>query len=374
MEYFDAKSDTSAPGVKRTYAVYKEANSDSIERSKFKPFRSKERDSQLRLTTQQSPFVEGEESARLIWAKTLDAFSGSKRPSKFIEIPPNIHDELAYVGNHLRACAQQSADDEYRFKRNILIPYVSFVVKRETTDSLEKCFIPGSYINFDPEKYSNCATAFISGGDSMPWAALNHYNTYRKKHNRDPDQVFDLPFIRVFSGREVEKRLGKTLPSAEQATKSQVDCLYHTEEMFYELLLANPKAIVSIAQEVLCPIDEIVHVVFDFYSWWDVCRPCQKRFRTEYFRGDVHKKLEQGFDEGGFSFPKESGILPIFRVSSYKQHHPDSLQDMDLATSGIPGRCGFEAKALSQAQIVLSTRKTTGAFNYPAICQKVRAF
>jgi hypothetical protein len=337
----------------------------------FTPFRSKDRDKQINKLTKRSPFVEGEECARLRWVESLETFSGGKKPNKSASIPADIHGELTYVGNHLRAFAEKyPADSRFRFQRNILIPHVSFVVKRNIDDHCKKLFITGSYINFDEKNYPDWAMAFISGGDSMPWTALKQYNSYKSQHNAMKGKTYDLPFIRVLSGKEVERIIGKKLPSAEHS--NQIECLYHTEEMFYEMLLANPNVIVAQAEKVLLPIDEIVHVVFDFYSWWDVCRPCQKRFRTEYFNGTVHQKLEEEFDNAGFSFSKDAGILPLFRVSSYKQHHSDSLINMTNAGGGSKIEDGFEAKVVSQAQVVLSTRKITGEYNYPAIFQKIR--
>ncbi|MBM3468459.1 MAG: hypothetical protein FJX71_03400 [Alphaproteobacteria bacterium] len=379
-----AQEDQPTRGIKRSLARYlSEDSSDDSDTSsevrkkpppvlspKFVPFRSKERDAQFRTITRRSPFVEGEESARLVWTKKLDIFSGSKNPQRFAEIPADIHNELAFVGNTVRAFAQQNSFAPLSFKRNILIPHVSFVVNRDNGRTIQRLFIRGDYLNFDEERHSDCAMAFISGGDSMPWMAFKPYNAYRKTYNSDPEREYDLPFVRVFSGREVEKLLDKKLPSAEQQNP---ECLYHTEEMFYEMLLANPGAVVTQAEKVLKAGDEVVHIVFDFYSWWDVCRPCQMRFRTEYFNGIVHQKLEQKFDETGFSFSKDAGILPIFRVSSYRQHHPDSLRDMNTAGSANAGRCGFEAKVLSQAQVVLATRQTTGSFDYSAILQKIQA-
>lgn len=356
---------------KRSHEQALEANAQDNTPTEFKPFRNKERKIQIRLTNHQSAFVEGDEAARLVWSQNLDLFSGSKKPEKQIDLPATIHDKLAYIGNHLRACAEGRSQFD-NFKRNVLIPHVSFVIKRDTSDQCERLFIPGGYVSFDPN-YEGDPTAFISGGDSMPWEGLNTYNIFRKRHNSHQDRPHELPVVRVYSGREVEKALGKKLPSAQQQAGCNQGCLYHTEEMLYEMLLANPQAITTIAQDVLWPIDEVIHVVFDMYSWWDVCPPCQTRFRKEYFRGEIHQKLGQTLDDAGYAIPKESGLLPIFRVSSYKQYNSDSLPDMSQAAGGIPGRDKFEATTLSQSQVVLSNRKAEGSFNYQAICKKVFA-
>ncbi|MBX9804421.1 MAG: hypothetical protein K2Y18_01560 [Alphaproteobacteria bacterium] len=334
----------------------------------FQPFKKKHRDRQFKALTRKSLFLEGEEAARLRWVSTLDIFLGSKKPEKYVKISSNIHDKLAYLGNYLRAFAEvYPKNDMYQFKRNVFVPHVSFVVKRSYDDVCEKVFVPGSYVNFDEENYPESPMVFFSGGNSTPYDALYQYNLHRKHHNYPKDVLFELPVIRATSGEEVERKTGKKMGS-----DTPSGCTYHTEEMFYNMLLAYPQVILEIANKVLLPIDQILHVVFDSYSFWDVCRPCQKRFRTEYFQGVLHQKLEEVFAPSDFAIPEEAGLLPVFRVSSYKQYHDDSLADMTEAGGGSQVEGGFDAKVISQTQVVLSSRKQTGTFDYPTIYHKVK--
>ena len=286
----------------------------------------------------------------------------------------NVEPAFLCMSQHILSNRLYANFCRYPFNRNILIPHVSFVVTRSYDDVSTKLFIPGSYLNFDEEKFSDSALAFISGRDSMPWSALQHYNTYRRKHNTSKQNPFDLPLIRVLCGGEVEKKIGKELSYEEDASSSPQTCKYHTEEMLYEMLLANPGIILEQAQKVLWPIDKIEHVIFDLFSWWDVCRPCQTRFRTEYFTGEFHTLLESEFESSDYDFSPHTGLLPVFRFSSYKQYHSDSLINMADAGGGSAVKSGLEAKVVSQIQVVLASRKSQGVFDYPSIVKRTENY
>ena len=352
-----------------SYKIKKRKLSQDVQRL---PYRSQDRDRQFRDLTRQSAFIEGDICAKLRWVENLAIFCEGEVPLSYIEIGAEIHNRLAYVGNTVRAFAETYPEDSrFSFQRNILIPYVSFVVKRSNGDSRCKEFIKGGYLTFSDD--NAFPVAFMSGLNSKPWRALRPYNAYRRNHNALPkNRDLELPSITIMSGKEVQDFTGKDYaPLAQVGVEQAPHCNAHTEEWFYEMLSTKPEAIVKQAKDVLFPGDKLIHVIFDLYSWFDVCRDCQTRFRVEYFKGNFQKKIEEEFENEGFHFSKRTGILPVFRVSSTTKYHSDSLANMTGAGGGSQVHNGFEAKVLSQTQVVLSTRKATDEFNYEAVKRKV---
>ena len=327
------------------------------------------RDRQIRDLTIQSEFVQGEVCAKQRWVNTLDIFCTNENLKKRLIIPAEeIHKRLAYIGNHLRAFS--ASYPEYsndlgggnKFKRNILVPHVSFVVSRGTKPFRDRQFVEGGYLNFDKDIYPNAAMAFISGINSMPWEAIKKYNQFRRERD---DLLYDLPFIRVMAGKEVGSQTKKTYKS------KGGECCAHTEELFYDMFLAHPNSIARIAQNVLKSGDKIKHVVFDFYSWWDVCKACQSRFREEYFKGTILNLLKECLEKAGLSVSKVNGASPVFRVSSYAKYHPESLDDITRSGGGRSLQTGFDAKVVSQSQVILCTRKTHDEYDYEEISKNI---
>jgi hypothetical protein len=363
-------------GMQREKRERTSLESESSESSKkanlgssgFIPCKKSDRNVQIKRLTQQSEFVEGTECARIRWVETLDIFSGSKKPEKYIEMPSDIHDKLAYVGNHILAFSElASVNSPYPFNRNILIPHISFLVNRKQNDISKKMFISGGFLYFDTDFNPHMISAFISGKDSTH--AAPSYNKYAKAHNNNKQNPHRLPDVCLYSGKEVERKIYRKL---NEDPNSQ--CFYHTEEFFYEMLLAKTKVIRDVAEKVLQANDEIVHVVFDCYSYWDVCEDCQKRFRTEYFRGYIHGKIESIFKDSSFTIPKDIGILPVFRVSSFAKYNKQSLEEMTNAGGGSQVKGGFDSTVVSQSQVVLTTRKKSGNYHYPTIFEKVKTY
>ena len=326
-------------------------------------------DIQTRELTVKSPFVEGKKCAERRWVKDLDIYFGSKYPNKRVLIPADIHKRLAFIGNHLRSFASLYPISQNRlganYLRNILVSHVSFIVSRDNQTSSSRHFIEGGYLNFE-ENDPNGATIFVSGPNRITPDAIYQYASFRYLYNNVTVQAnpyAPLPLARVMGGNDVESVTGMPY--------SDLGYEYHTEEWFYEMLAARPRAVVSLAEKVLRRGDKIKSVIFDLYSWWDVCQSCQDRFRTEYFDGKVADALKQSFELAGFRSSKLHGVCPIFRISSFKRYVTSqcpttSLVDMTYAGGGSHLQGGFDARIINQSQVILCTRSNGIENNYGA--------
>ncbi len=328
-----------------------EKNTDFNNLKKYK----RSQDDQIKKLTVESLYVKGDDSARVRWVNDLDIYYGSKKPNKVVEVPATIHEKLNFVGNHLKACYQVSDTHPNASKRNILLPFVNFVVKR---DNDPREFLEGGYLRF--EENGN-ALAFISGPQAYSTETM--YHQYAATYNLIAEELSltGLPTIKMIAGNTAANLVHKNFNQInDQCTQRGKEIAYkfHTEEWFHEVLGAHPQLAVEPLERLLSPGDKVYAIIFDMYSLWDVCSHCQQKFKKELFQRKTISKIQNLLDGLDLNYPR-NGLKVIFRVSSERDYFSHITNDqLEDAGGGYDEEEGFDIKTVDTAQVSLCTRYT----------------
>lgn len=322
-------------------------------------------DDQLYNLSVLSPYVKGEFCAQIRWVNDLNTYYGNKTPEKKVQVPATIHRNLAFVGNHLKACYELSHSRPTPTNKNILVPFMSFIGKRENND---REFFRGDYLRLGEDRE---ALAFISGPDSS--TLEEKYQKYAQ-HWNDIAKVNFLPSIQMVGGDTASQLTGKNFDqiNIECDEKGKAAAYhFHSEEWFHEILRVHPQLVINPIMETLSPGDKLCAIVFDMYSFWDVCNHCQQNFKKALFQRETIKNFESILTEENIRYPR-NGLKIVFRVSSEKPYYSDvNYQHIKKAGGGYEEEEGFDVKTVNTAQVSLCTRPFP---TYEGIHSKVKNY
>lgn len=310
----------------------------------------KSQDDQHHKLSVQSPYVKGDFCAQIRWVKDLNAYYGSKTPEKKVEIPATIHPTLGFIGNHLKACYELSHNRSAPTNKNILIPFVSFIGKRENSS---REFFKGNYLKMQDDE---SLLAFISGPESS--SIEEKYQQYLTYWNSIAKVNFLSP-VKMIAGNAASELTGKDFDQLNDTCRQngeKVPYQFHSEEWLHEMLGAHPQLAIDPITEELSPGDKIYAIVFDMYSFWDVCNHCQQNFKKALFQRETIKNFESLLDQENIRYPR-NGLKVIFRVSSQRPYFSDvRYQHIKEAGGGYQEEEGFDIKTVNSSQVSLCTR------------------
>lgn len=336
-------------------------NSDLLNYKRYK----RSQDDQHHKLSVQSPYVKGDFCAQIRWVMDLDAYYGSKHPEKKVEIPATIHRELAFIGNHIKACYERSHNRPTPSNRNILVPFVSFIAKRGDNP---REFFKGDYLRIEED---DNALAFISGPETS--SSEEKYQRYAKYWNSIAKVNFLLP-IKMIAGDTASQLTKKNFDQINedcQISGEKAAYQFHSEEWFHEMLGTYPQLAINPIIEELSPGDKVCAIVFDMYSFWDVCNHCQQNFKKALFQRETIRNLENILDQQNIRYPR-NGLKVIFRVSSQRAYYSDvTYQHIKSAGGGYKEEEGFDIKTVDLCQVSLCTRPYS---TYNEISSKVNGF
>ncbi|MDP3443901.1 MAG: hypothetical protein Q8T08_13670, partial [Ignavibacteria bacterium] len=297
----------------------------------------------------------GDFCALVRWVSDLSIYYGSKNPQKTVRVPSyDIHQTLALIGNHLKACYEISDTRSSASKRNILVPFVSFVAK---SNDGPRQFFEGDYLRFEDDER---ALAFISGPQSYSTEIYDqytgYYNPIAEKKNFE-----QLPPIKMIAGDTAswfcEKDFSQINDECARKRKEKA-YQFHTEEWLHEILNAEPQLAIDSVTRSLSPNDKVYAIIFDMYSLWDVCEHCQKKFKGELFSRKTITYLQNLLKAKNLKYPK-NGIKVVFRVSSEQAYFSDiTSEQLKYAGGGYNAEEGFDIKIIDSSQVSLCARQS----------------
>ncbi|AIL13705.1 hypothetical protein IM40_09790 (plasmid) [Candidatus Paracaedimonas acanthamoebae] len=318
----------------------------------YKSYKRDHKDQHIKLTCA-SRYVVGEICAQMRWVHDLGCYYGKQN----LPVPAR-HTNLALIGNHIKAWC--TTLDPKSSKRNVLVPFVSFIEKdAQGQHHVSK----GDYLSSSEAQ----VLAFISGPSSYD-EAEELYENYAECTRED------LPTIKIMGGDRVSSWVGRNFGQLNKDADYQGRARpynFHTEEWFHEVINTYPQLITNPIINSVSSGSKVCAIILDMYSWQDVCEECQVKFKRELFQRTTITRFQDDLRCAGLRLPK-NGIKVVFRVLSERSYYSGiTTQELPLAEGGCDREKGFDIKAVGPAQVTLCSRKTP---TYPNILANVKDF